>query len=78
MSKRLAGCVAQRRSDWPSVQAARRSLRAFWTSPYGPALSVRILRPIVSTDSQSAFADGPAACERIEPVTLTQNESEHP
>jgi len=32
-SRRPAGCVARRRADWPSVQAARRSLRAFWTSP---------------------------------------------
>jgi len=33
-SRRPAGCVARRRTeDWPSVQAARRRLWAFWTSP---------------------------------------------
>jgi len=42
MSRRPAGCVARRWEDWPSCLVARRSLRAFWTSPFGPALSVRI------------------------------------
>ena len=49
MSRRPAGCVVRRREDWPSCQVARRSRRAFWTSPHrfefktlGPALSVRI------------------------------------
>jgi len=32
-SRRPAGCVAWHRTDWPSVQATRRRLRAFWTSP---------------------------------------------
>jgi len=32
-SRRPAGCAARRREDWPSCQAARRSLRAFWTPP---------------------------------------------
>ncbi len=41
LSRRPTGCVAWRREDWPSWQAARRSLWAFWTSPFGPALSVR-------------------------------------
>jgi len=71
MPGRLAGCVAWRGEDWPSCQAARRSLRAFQASPHhfqfirlGPALSVRCLRSVVSTDSQSAFADGPVAREQ--------------
>jgi len=42
MFRRPAGCVAWRREDWPSCQAARHILRAFWTSPFGPVLSVRI------------------------------------
>jgi len=76
MSGRLAGCAAWRREDWPSCQAARRSLRAFQTSPHrvefnllGPALSVRMPQVLVSTDSQSAFADGPAPCEQTGRVT---------
>jgi len=41
MSRRLAGCAARCGEDWPSFQIARR-LRAFWTSPFGPALSVHM------------------------------------
>ena len=48
MSRRLARCVARRREDGRSCQAARHRLRAFWTSPrqfkilaQGPSLSVR-------------------------------------
>jgi len=37
MSRRLAGCAARRREDWPSFQVARRSLRAFRASPFGAA-----------------------------------------
>jgi len=50
-SRRPAGCVAQRRTDWSSVQAARRRLRAFWTSPLieiqsvGAALYARLAAP---------------------------------
>jgi hypothetical protein len=73
---KLAGCVAWRREDWPSCQAARRSLRAFQTSPHhfefnllGPALSVRMPQVPVSTDNQSAFADGPVACGQTGLVT---------
>src|ERR1700751_1186898 len=71
MSGRLAGCVAWRREDWPSCQAARRSLRAFQTSPHpvelnmlGPPCLSACLRSAVSTDGQSAFADGPVAFEQ--------------
>ena len=49
MSRRFAGYGAWRREDWPSCQAARHSLRTFWTSSnhlkfnlLGPASSVRI------------------------------------
>jgi len=49
MSRRLAECVVRGWEDWPSFQAARHTLRAFWTSLHhftfntlGPALSVRI------------------------------------
>lgn len=85
MSRRPAGCVARRREDWLSCQAARRSLRAFWTSPYwfnfdtlGRCCPSACLRPIVSTDRQSAFTDGPVACRRTATVTFTKNRSEHP
>ena len=36
------------------------------------------LRSAVSTDGQSAFADGPVACEQTVAVPPTQNGSEHP
>jgi hypothetical protein len=52
-------------------RVARRSLRAFQTSPHhfefnmlGPALSVRMPRVPVSPDGQSAFGDSPVACEQ--------------
>ena len=40
MSRRPAGCVARRREDWPSGQAVRRDLRAFWASPNPLKLSM--------------------------------------
>jgi hypothetical protein len=46
--------------------------------PSGRLCLSAYLRPIVSTDGQSAFADGPVVCEQTEPVTPTQNGSEHP
>ena len=76
MPGRLAGCVAWRGEDWPSCQAARRSLRAFQASPRQFKSNVRgqpclsaCLRSVVSTDGQSAFADGPVACEQTGLVT---------
>jgi hypothetical protein len=57
-------------------RVARRSLRAFQTSPHHfefnllePALSVRMPQVPVSTMRQSAFADGPVACEQTGLVT---------
>jgi hypothetical protein len=53
LSRRRAGCGAWRREDWLSFQAARRSLRVFWTSPRH--FKFNTLRPVLSVRMPSSL-----------------------